>query len=231
MGLNPVLVIVDTLHRAMPGGDENAAKEMGIVITNGALIQRLLRCTLMPVHHSGKDFERGMRGSTGLPGASDTILRMTRDEDGNRALLLVEKQKDGEDGQEHHLISQGIVLPPGPNGKPRNSLVLVPTGAPEAAARKPKKLQGDNAIGHATLVDTVVKEGEALPQGDGFPTTPMRGTTELAWRREFYRRLTARTHEAQKRAFSRMMKDLRDLGRVGFCDTRVWLVRQDDVPL
>jgi hypothetical protein len=27
-----------------------------------------------------------------------------------------------------------------------------------------------------------------------------------------------------------MMKDLRDLGRVAFRDTWVWLVRQDDVP-
>ena len=56
-GFNPKLVIVDTLHRAMTGGDENAAKEMGVVLANGAHIQRRLACVLMPVHHSGKEFE------------------------------------------------------------------------------------------------------------------------------------------------------------------------------
>ena len=148
-GFNPKLAIVDTLHRSMPGGDENAAKEMGIVIANGAHIQCKLGCTLMPVHHSGKDFERGMRGSTGLPGACDTILRATREATSSRSLLLVEKQKDGEDGQELNLIAVVTDLPPAENGKPRSSLVLVADSEPQAKQNSPfpERRQGEAVPG------------------------------------------------------------------------------------
>jgi hypothetical protein len=231
-GFNPKLVIVDTLHRAMPGGDENTAKEMGIVLANGAHIQRRLGCILMPVHHSGKEFDRGMRGSTGLPGGTDTILRMTRDGTGERGTLLVEKQKDGEDGQEHRVISQVIDLPPSPGSlKPRSSLVLAASEAPSGQHDKSRKRiepKGDAGIGLRVLADTIVKEGEPLPVTDGFPTTPMRGVTELVWRREFYRRTSDKTAHAKLVAFGRMMSALRDAGLVGFCDSRVWLVHPQD---
>ena len=76
-GFTPKLVIVDTLHRSMPGGDENSAKDMGVVIRNTALIQRQIESALLVVHHAGKDAERGLRGSSGLPGATDAIIRVS----------------------------------------------------------------------------------------------------------------------------------------------------------
>lgn len=118
---NPKLVIVETLHRSMSGGDENSAKDMGVVIANAAIIQRELGCTLLPVHHAGKDAERGLRGSSGLPGATDTIIKLTRND--NRATLLVEKQKDAEDGQEIHLRAELVDLPP-PKGTSRRGPAL-----------------------------------------------------------------------------------------------------------
>jgi hypothetical protein len=109
-GFDPGLVIVDTLHRSMLGADENSAKDMGVAINNANLIQRKLDCALLAVHHAGKDADRGLRGSSGLPGAADTIFRVNRIE--SCASLSVEKQKDAEDGQEVYLRARVIKLPP-----------------------------------------------------------------------------------------------------------------------
>lgn len=229
-GFNPKLVIVDTLHRAMPGGDENTAKEMGIVITNGAIIQHDLGgCTLMPVHHSGKDFEKGMRGSTGLPGASDTILRQTRDGTSNRCMLLVEKQKDGEDGQEHHIISKVIDLPPSANGKLRNSLVLIENTDPPT--KEGSRLIGGEGKAKQFLADLIVSEGKPLPQGSGYPSPfrdqPVKGVTEERWQDECdERRLsTAQERKFRNLAFRRIFKKLLDGGEVGARGGFVWLAK------
>jgi AAA domain len=236
-GFNPQLVIADTLHRSMPGGDENAAKEMGVVLTNAAYIRWRLGCAFMPVHHSGKDFERGMRGSSGLPGGSDTILRMIRDGNSERATLLVEKQKDGEDGQKHHVISQVIELPLSPGSlKPDSSLVLVADegaadGQTTGQAAKPKRradLRGDAGIGFRMLANLIITEGQVLPITDGFPTVSTRGVSELSWRREFYRHITNRAQNAKRMAFTRMVAKLLDDKLIGLCDSLVWLVKDQD---
>ena len=90
----PRLVVVDTLHRAMPGGDENSAKDVGLVITHADQLRRECGCTVLIVHHAKKDADVE-RGSTALRGACDTLL-MLRDDEGVRALHC-EKQKDAQD--------------------------------------------------------------------------------------------------------------------------------------
>jgi hypothetical protein len=73
------LVIIDTLARAMPGGDENSAKDIGYVIANFDSIRQQAGCALIAVHHTGKDTARGMRGSSSLQGAVDTSLEVVGD--------------------------------------------------------------------------------------------------------------------------------------------------------
>ncbi len=230
-GFAPKLVICDTLARSMAGGDENTMKDMAVVIANADLIrQKLGGATFLPIHHSGKDQTLGMRGSSGLPSAADTSLRLTRTDP--NVEMLCEKQKDGEAGWTLHMKVERVSLPAKEGSlKPRSSLVMI-AGQP-SEAKAPKK-QGDAGIGLNVLADLVVAEGVVLPTADGFPTPsnpPLLGVTELAWRREFYRRLTDRTQEARQKAFTRMVKDLRDGRLIGFCDSVVWLAKREDQPI
>ena len=230
-GFTPKLVICDTLARSMAGGDENTMKDMALVIANADLIRRKLGgATFLPVHHSGKDQTLGMRGSSGLPSAADTSLRLTRTDP--NVEMLCEKQKDGEAGWTLHMKAEKVILPPREGSlKPRSSLVLI-AGQPSEAKATGK--QGDAGIGLNVLADLVVAEGVALPTVDGFPTPstpPLLGVTELAWRREFYRRLTDRTQDARQKAFSRMVKELRDARLIGLCDGVVWLAKRQDQPI
>jgi RecA/RadA recombinase len=87
----PVLVIIDTLHRSMPGGDENSAKDVGLVIEHADRLRRLTQAAVLLVHHTakGSDLERG---SSSLRGAVDALL-FAKNEDGRRELRC-EKAKD-----------------------------------------------------------------------------------------------------------------------------------------
>ncbi len=88
----PALIVFDTLHRSMPGGDENSAKDVGLVIENVDRIRRATGAAVLLVHHSRKDADVE-RGSTSLRGAVDTLLQI-KPGDGTHTLTC-EKQKDG----------------------------------------------------------------------------------------------------------------------------------------
>lgn len=89
------LVIIDTLARAMPGVDENSAQEVGVVIAQCDAVREELGCAVAPIHHTGKDVERGMRGSNAIHGAVDTTFLIKRAGKG-RVTMINEDQKDAE---------------------------------------------------------------------------------------------------------------------------------------
>lgn len=88
------LIIVDTVSRALAGGDENGSDAMGQFVAACDAIKRYAGGALIGVHHAGKDKDRGMRGSSVLLGACDGVLKVTKSE----SLVTVEneKQKDAE---------------------------------------------------------------------------------------------------------------------------------------
>lgn len=70
------LVVVDTLSRALAGGDENSSVDMGLLVRNCDHIRESTRAHLMLIHHTGKDKARGARGHSLLRGATDTELEV-----------------------------------------------------------------------------------------------------------------------------------------------------------
>lgn len=93
-GCPVVLIVVDTLSRAMAGDDENSAQDMSAFVERRvAEIQRKTGAAVMVVHHAGKDATRGPRGSTVLFAACDCVLKVTEDH-----RVELEKVKDGELG-------------------------------------------------------------------------------------------------------------------------------------
>lgn len=70
------LVVIDTLARAMAGGDENSTKDMGSFVRHLDHIRAETGAHVMVVHHSGKDKAKGARGSSALQAATDTELEI-----------------------------------------------------------------------------------------------------------------------------------------------------------
>ena len=87
-------VFVDTVARALLGGDENSATDMGMFVDACEIVKRHCECAVVAIHHSGKDAARGMRGSTALLGAVDTSIKVSKLEE--TVTLTTEKQKDAE---------------------------------------------------------------------------------------------------------------------------------------
>ena len=88
--------VIDTLSRAMAGGDENNSIDMTSVIANADRLASITRGPIILVHHTGKDAGKGLRGHSSLLGAVDVAVEVVNDK-GNRSWTL-RKNKDGEDG-------------------------------------------------------------------------------------------------------------------------------------
>ncbi len=124
IGWPVALVIVDTLARATPGVDENATKDMGVVVQHCDRIKDALGCTVLPVHHSGKDITRGMRGNNSLDGSADCSIRVTRDEASGVVVVNNQYQKDAEPFRD--MCFRGVPIPVTDT---RTSLALEPCEA------------------------------------------------------------------------------------------------------
>lgn len=91
--LEPRLVIIDTLHKFM-SGDENSAQDMGLFIRCADQLRHRFACTVVIVHHTGKDESRGARGSSSLRAAVDTEIVCERSAKEMRVVVSCTKQKD-----------------------------------------------------------------------------------------------------------------------------------------
>jgi hypothetical protein len=87
-------VVVDTLARAMGGGDENKTPDMGQFVKHGDLIRSATNAQFIVVHHTGKDSAKGARGSSSLRAATDTEIEVSDPGNGNPKEFKVTKPRD-----------------------------------------------------------------------------------------------------------------------------------------
>lgn len=69
----PVLVVLDTLARSMPGGDENTGRDMSVAIEAADAIRRACGACVVLIHHTGKDGQLE-RGHSSLRAAVETMI-------------------------------------------------------------------------------------------------------------------------------------------------------------
>lgn len=70
------LIVVDTLARSFEG-EENSATDMGAFVRACDNIRAATGATILVVHHSGKDADKGARGSSALRAACDFEYKVT----------------------------------------------------------------------------------------------------------------------------------------------------------
>lgn len=78
--VKPGLIVIDTLNRHFGPGDENSSQDMTRFVQAVDALRAHTRAHIAIVHHSGKDAEKGARGSSALLGAVDNEFRITRTE-------------------------------------------------------------------------------------------------------------------------------------------------------
>jgi hypothetical protein len=219
LGMPVRLIVVDTLSRAISGGNENAPDDMGALVTNGTLIQQSVKAHVCWIHHSGKDEARGARGHSLLRAATDTEIEITVN--GPQRMARVTKQRELDGDGEFPFLLRVVELGMNKRGKPVTSCVVEHGGDPIQA--KPDSLTGHTQIAMRTLQDTMATSGRRGVRGvpDGCPAVHSED-----WRREFYLRCGSETTtDAKSKAFRRAQIALQNRQLIAFHDQHVWLTR------
>ncbi|MCB5945931.1 helicase RepA family protein [Acidocella sp. KAb 2-4] len=217
------LIVIDTLSRAMAGGNENAPEDMTALVAAGDRIRKETGAHVMWVHHSGKDETRGARGHSSLRAATDTEIEIIADDKGRRAEVRKQRDLDGGDVICYEL--QSVELGTNSRGKPVTSCVVRPAD-PNATHKDPvRSLTGHARRAYEVLLDTVAGEGQG-----GFSGVPARllSVTDTRWREQFYAcAMPGAEQGAKQRAFLRAAAMLQERRIIAMNAGRVWIVLQD----
>ncbi len=219
-GYHAGLVVIDTLARAMVGADENSSQDMGLAVKGTDEIREGIEAATLTVHHTGKDSDKGPRGSSALGGAVDCQIKVERTD--LSVTLTIEKQKDDEEGEPIILNAQKVALDGGELTEDSpTSLVLVKADAPERIA-KASRLSGDQQMAMRVLHDALAEAGALDFYGVPAGVTSI---PEDWWRDRFYSRAKpGAAPEAKQKAFRRAADALVAARLVGANRGRVWVI-------
>jgi len=223
MGCPVKLVVIDTLSRAMAGGNENAPDDMGALVMNTDRVRQATGAAVVYVHHSGKDAAKGARGHSLLRAATDTEIEVIAD--GAFRMATVVKQRELECSGEFPFHLEVVDLGTNRRGKAVTSCVVTEqSGSIPAAAQARRKLTGHAQRAYEVLVDLCGSQGQSGHPGtpSGVPSVP-----EDWWRERFYERTPGDTHEAKRQAFRRASVALVNDQIVGMANSRVWIIYRE----
>jgi predicted ATP-dependent serine protease len=128
MDVELVLVVIDTVNRAMSGGNENEPGDMGAFIGSLDKLREQLGCHVAAVHHNGKDHSRGARGHSSLECAVDTVVEVKKH--GATSTATVTKQRDGKTGRVRAFRLKPVEIGRDEDDEPVSSCILEWTEAP-----------------------------------------------------------------------------------------------------
>lgn len=131
-----VAVFVDTLSRAMAGGDENGSDHMGALIAGADAVRLATGATVVLVHHMGKDESRGARGHSSLKAALDTEIEVAAKD--NAHVATVTKQRDLPTGGQFAFRLKVVELGQDEDGDPVTSCVVEPVDDVPSDRRGPR---------------------------------------------------------------------------------------------
>lgn len=154
-GLKVELIAVDTLSRALAGGDENSSVDMGALVRHFDALRAATTAHLAIVHHTGKDRARGARGHSLLRAATDTEIEIAD------RTVTVTKQRDLDGDKTWHFKLVPVRLGMDADGDPVTSCI-VEAGA---GASEPAPLAGEELVFAEAIIAGVASRGNA--RGDG----------------------------------------------------------------
>lgn len=155
-GLPLRLIVVDTLARCFGGGDENRAADMGAFIQGCDRVKANTGATVLVVHHSGKDEDRGARGSTAFRAALDAEYIVKREGQGGALVLRCTKMKDCEEPEVQAFDLKTMIVFKDEDGDDLTSLALVDKG------REPEEEIPDELTGVKRLTENHMVVWQAI---------------------------------------------------------------------
>jgi hypothetical protein len=162
---NISLIIIDTLARALMGGDENSGQDMGLLVGHSDKIRAATGAHTCFIHHSGKDSAKGARGHSSLRAAVDTEIEIHREKDANHSSIKVVKQRDMEAIDDMYFSLKQVVLGQDQYNRDVASCVVYGVQEPEEIP-KPVKLSANEEFVYYAIVEKIGKVGSVRRMGE-----------------------------------------------------------------
>jgi hypothetical protein len=219
-------VTIDTVSRALAGGDENGPADMGAFVKSMDCLRDEFSSHITAVHHTGKNHALGARGHSLLKANLDTEVEVAFDASTSVRIATITKQRDGTTGVIIPFKLRPVELGRNQDGDPVYSCVVEKTeGATRAQSSKAKALPAAQRRALDLLGEAINKDGEIPPACDHIPPhTPC--VSEDLWRKYCYAGQVAESDkpDAKRQAFNRNAKALIAASRIGKWDEFVWIV-------
>lgn len=160
------LIIGDTLSRLSAGANENAATDMGIVVSHIDKIRSECNSHFLLIHHCGKNAEAGARGWSGMRAAVDTEIEITADYDQRCAEIT--KQRDlSSKGSRIGFKVHAVTLGKTKWGKDATSCVVIGTDLPEKKSSRRKSEISGAIIEYLLTINKSIKKSELVNHFEG----------------------------------------------------------------
>jgi hypothetical protein len=216
------MIVIDTLSRALAGGNENGADDMGAFVRHCDRLRAATQAHVLIIHHAGKDEGRGARGHSLLRAAADTEIEVTKSEVSGIATAEVVKQRDRPSGDKFSFRLEPVDVGQDAEGAAVTSCVVVETDVSPSKQSKPLPKAAQIAL--RALSEAIDDCGQPAPSLPQIPAG-VKTVNHDQWREQAYLRgiSLAQGDSGKRMAFKRASEYLVSANRVGAWDGHVWI--------
>ena len=215
------LIVVDTLSRALVGGNENGPEDMTAYIANSDVLREHGQCSVLSVHHSGKATDLA-RGHSSLRAATDTEIEVAVDEVSGLRFAKTTKQREIEGGREFAFELETVVLGDDEDGDQVTSCFVLPVSDDRKQEAKVKLSKNEKLLVNCFTQLWGEQVGKENPGGPGYPEIGTRWIIEEEdLRKHFSGKVTAVN---KNQAYNRAVEGLLEKGQIAKNEDNFWLV-------
>lgn len=222
------LIVVDTLARAISGGDENSGQDMGQLIINADKLREMTNAHIAFVHHSGKDDLKGARGHSSLRAAVDTEIEVSRPDTESPSTIKIVKQREMEMIDDMSFSLSRVVLGVNERGKEVTSCVVMPCEVVEK--KTTARMNPIQTFMYDAILDCMDRFGEIrfvqkdMPNVKSIRYEELREVLEMRGLKGMMEQEKKSTAEQVKSATQTARVALKKMGKINFNGVYVWLV-------
>jgi KaiC/GvpD/RAD55 family RecA-like ATPase len=233
MGIPIKLIVLDTLSRAMAGGNENDSADMGALVRNMDTVREQTGACVLAIHHSGKDISKGARGHSLLRAALDTEIEVRADDATGIRTATVVKQREMAKGDTFTFTLRSHLVGKNRHGEDVTTATVQPSEADAVGGRlRTKKARVMTSTQHAWHQDLIDIFARSEPKMDtpvpGMSPVPVlsRKAVREGYRLKGY--LTSDTNqpltERERTKLHSGLMLLKSHNKIGMTNTCVWLI-------
>jgi phage/plasmid primase-like uncharacterized protein len=218
-----VLIIVDTISRALCGGDENSPKDMGALVRTIGRTISLTGAHLLGVHHSPVDGGNRQRGHSSLKGALDVTMHVAKS--GSMRTATATKANDAEEGQAIGFTLESVDIDRDEDGNVTTAPIVVAAQRDTEARPPTRKLSDRQKLALEALSNCVADRGKPPPASFAVPAD-ISAISVADWRDELISTgIIDRDGPNPREAFRQLMTGLKGRHLIAEREDLIWRCR------